>query len=245
MKTDPAGRFPSAVFLVALALLAAATGAVVFEVYRGLDLSAGFVRRPSRPSPSASATDDQRPPMAITIDGVSVQDEPLQAAGSTRLMARTISLSLSTDRYHDIRDAIDQLVATHHGALVGVVATTAATSAGASSRSLTATMTVPLVEAVAARVAARTLGTVLQETPSTEDLTDADRALLARIQAARAEDRRLTALLAGGTAGIPDVAGVQRAQSRARTEADRLTLEETALAARAAVVTIVLKIEGR
>lgn len=245
MKTDSGSRFPSPSFLIALALLAVTTGAVVSEVCRGVDLSGGFVRRPRRAGLSAS-TDELRPPMAITIDGVSIRSEPPPAAGSARLIARTVTVSLSTDRFHDIRDAIDQLVARHHGALVGIVATTTGSSVGAlSRRSLTATITVPVVEADAARLSARALGTLVQESPSTEDLTDGDRALLLRIEAARAEDRRLTGLLSGGTAGIPDIAGVERAQARARAEAERLTAEEMVLAARTAVVTLVLKIEGR
>jgi hypothetical protein len=228
VKTSPA-------FVIALMLLALGAGGIVFDLSRGEDLSNGFVHRPRRPA-SVEAAVQPRPPIAITLDGVSLHPDTAQPAGPARLVARTMTFGLSTNQFHDIQDAIGKWVAAHHASVVG--------EEGLPGRVLMVTLTVPPDEAEPARVDVRTLGTVLRESAAAEDVTDSHRVLLARIETARAEDRRLTDLLAGGRS-IQDAAGVTRAQTLARAEASRLTAEAAALAARAAAVTFVLKVEGR
>jgi hypothetical protein len=224
-------------FLITLALLALVTGAVVFDLSRGEDVSGGFLR-PSRRSASAQAPAiEPRPPIPITLDGVSLHPDAPLPAGAARLVARTITVTLSTNKFHDIQDAIAKYVAAHHASIVG--------EEGLPGRVLMVTLTVPPADAEAARAGVWALGTVLHEVPTAEDITDNHRALLSRIEAARAEDRRLTDLLAGGANSVADAAGVTRAQTFARAEASRLASEAAALAARAAVVTLVLKIESR
>jgi hypothetical protein len=225
-------------FLITLALLALVTGGIVFDLSRGADESGGFLHPPRRrPAASVEAPAiEPRPPIQITLDGVSLHPETPQPAGPARLVARTITFGLTTDKFHDIQDAIGKWVAAHHASIVG--------EEGLPGRVLMVTLTVPPDEAEAARVSVRTLGTVLRESAATEDLTDSHRTLLSRIEVARAEDRRLTELLARG-GSIPDIAGVTRAQTFAHTEASRLAVEAAALAARAAAVTFVVKIEGR
>jgi hypothetical protein len=179
---------------------------------------------------------EPRPQIPITLDGISLVSDTPQPVGAARLVARTITFAQSTDKFHDIQDALGKWVAAHHASIVG--------EEGMPGRVLMVTLTVPPDEVEAARAGVRGLGTVLRESAATEDVTDSHRALLARIETARAEDRRLTDLLTGG-GSIPDAAGVKRAQAFARAEVNRLTSEAAALAARAAAVTMVLKIEGR
>jgi hypothetical protein len=223
-------------FLIALVLLALVAGGIVFDLSRGEDLSGGFIRGPRRPAPTDASVVEPKPPISITLDGVNLLPDATEPPGPVRLVARTITFALSTDRFHDVQDAIGKWVAAHHASIVG--------EEGLPGRVLMVTLTVPPDEAEAARAGVPAIGTVQRESAATEDVTMSHRALLARIETARAEDRRLTNLLAAG-GSIPDAAGVKRAQTFARAEAGRLAAEAAALAARAAVVTIVLKIEGR
>jgi hypothetical protein len=223
-------------FLITLALLALVTGGIVFDLSRGADESGGFLHPPRRRAVIEAPVVEPRPPIQITLDGVSLHPDAPQPTGPARLVARTITFGLTTDKFHDIQDAIAKWVAAHHASIVG--------EEGLPGRVLMVTLTVPPDEAEAARVGVRTLGTVLRESAATEDLTDSHRTLLSRIDVARAEDRRLTELLARG-GSIQDTAGVTRAQTFAHTEASRLAVEAAAVAARASVVTMVLKIEGR
>jgi len=223
-------------FAIALVLLALGAGWIVFDLSRGEDVSGGFLRGPRRPDSMEAPAVEPRPPMPITLDGVSLHPEPPQPAGTPRLVAHTITFGVSTDKFHDIQEAIGRWVTAHHASIVG--------EEGLPGRVLMVTLTVPPADAEAARAGVRGLGTVTRESPAEEDVTASHRALLARIDVARAEDRRLTGLLSSGTS-IPDAAGVTRAQTFARAEASRLASEAAALAARAAAVTFVLKIEGR
>ena len=219
-------------FLVVFALLSLATAVVVFDLSRGPDLSGGFLHGQRRAAP-VEVPDASRPPIAITLDGVSLRPEP----GPPRLIARTVTFDLSTDRFHEIQDALGKWVPLHHAAIVG--------EEGTPGRGLKVTLLLPPGELDAARLGVGALGTVTHESSAIEDVTAAHRALVARLDASRAEDRRLTDLLASGASGVQDAAGVTRARTTARAEAERLTAEAAALATRAAQVTIVLKISGR
>jgi len=224
-------------FLVAFALLAVVTGWVVFDLSRGPDLSGGFLHGPKRAVP-VEAPDAVRPPIAITLDGVSLHPEAGQSStpAGPRLIARTLTFDVSTDRFHEFQAVLGTWVALHHATIVG--------EEGMPGRSLRVTLSVAPGEAVAAREGVGGLGTVTGDSSAIEDVTDSDRALLARIDAARAEERRLTALLAGGASSVQDAAGVKRAQALAHAQVERLTTEAAALAERARVVTLVLKISG-
>jgi hypothetical protein len=228
-------------FLVAFALLAIVTGWIVFDLSTGPDLSGGFLRVHRRPV-ADDVPDSGRPPIAITLDGVNLRPGQGQAAssapGGARLIVRTLSFELTTDRFHDIQAVLGKWVELHHATIVG--------EEGTAGRGLLVTLSVTPADAVAAREGVGGLGTITRESPpASEDVTDTHRALLLRIDAARAEERRLTEQLAGPPSGVRDPAGVTRAQAMARTQAERLTAEANALAARAAVVTLVLKFSAR
>jgi len=236
-------------FWAIVAGVVVAISAVIFETSRDVSLSAASMRRPPRPSAPATQADQELAPLPITLDGFSVSGpRPVTVAPGRpvpiELMTRTVALTIETDRFHDVRDGIDRLVADHRGSLVGIVASSVGAAAGAQPRrSLTATVTVPAAEGGAALAAARALGVVSQETPSAEDVTESDRLLRMRLDTARSEDRRLAALLQS-TTPVADEQGVRRAEQRALAEATRLTQEEAALLTRASVLTIVLKIEA-
>ena len=224
-------------FLIALVLLALVAGGIVFDLSRGEDLSGGFIRGPRRPAPIDASVVEPRPPISITLDGVNLLPDATEPPGPVRLVARTITFALSTDRFHDVQDAIGKWVAAHHASIVG--------EEGLPGRVLMVTLTVPPDEAEAARAGVPAIGTVQRESAATEDVTMSHRALLARIETARL--RRSAARQSPGRRSAPSrtpPASNARRRSRA-PRAGRLTAEAAALAARAAVVTIVLKIEGR
>jgi hypothetical protein len=163
------------------------------------------------------------------------------AAKESRMIVRTVTLSLSTDRFDDMRAAIDRVAAAHQGR----IASLSANGEQPTHRSLSATVLVPVTETDAAVSGLRALGTVVQESQSSEDVTDSHRDLAIRLANARVEEGRLGDLLVRGTDKLADVLAVEQAQSRVRGEIEQMTAEEQAMAGRAVLSTITVQVEER
>jgi hypothetical protein len=175
----------------------------------------------------------------------SATDQQLVAAPASakesRMIVRAVTLSLSTDKFDDMRAAIDRVAAAHQGR----IASLSASGEPPTHRSLNATVLVPVAEADAAVSGLRALGTVVQESQSSEDVTDSHRDLAIRLANAKVEEGRLGELLARGTDKLSDVLAVEQAQSRVRGEVEQMTAEEQAMAGRAALSTITVQVEER
>lgn len=163
------------------------------------------------------------------------------AAQESRMIARAVTLSLSTDKFDEMRVAIDRVATAHQGR----IASLSASGEPPTHRSLNATVLVPVAETDAAVSSLRALGTVVQESQSSEDITDSHRDLAIRLANAKVEEGRLGELLARGTDKLSDVLAVEQAQSRVRGEIEQMTAEEQAMAGRAALSTITVQVEER
>ena len=135
-----------------------------------------------------------------------------------RMIARTVTMSLTTERFDDIRAALERATAAEEGSVVSL------SSDGESRRrTLRATVRVPAARLEAALAAFRTLGVLKQESLATDDVTDSYRDLTIRIRNARVEEQRLVELLKTRTGTVKDVLDVEREIARVRSEAERMT----------------------
>ena len=110
---------------------------------------------------------------------------------------------------------------------------------------MSATLRVPIAEMDAALAGVRALGRVLQESQSSEDVTDAHRDLAIRISNAKIEEARLGEILKERTGRLSDVLAVEQAQSRVRTEIEQMEAQELAMRNRAALSTISVQVDER
>jgi Domain of unknown function (DUF4349) len=86
---------------------------------------------------------------------------------------------------------------------------------------------------------------VLQESQSSEDVTDAHRDLAIRISNAKVEEARLEQILKDRTGKLSDVLAVEQEQARVRTEIEQMEAEELAMRGRAAYSTITVDVSER
>ena len=157
------------------------------------------------------------------------------------MIVRTASVTLSTEKFDDMRAALERVAAERHGSVGSL------TLAGdpPNQRSMSATLRVPIAEMDAALAGVRALGRVLQESQSSEDVTDAHRDLAIRIANAKIEEARLGEILKERTGRLSDVLAVEQAQSRVRTEIEQMEAQELAMRNRAALSTISIQVEER
>jgi predicted anti-sigma-YlaC factor YlaD len=162
-------------------------------------------------------------------------------AAATLMVVRTATISLSSEKFDDIRPGLERVVAAHHGTVAAL------TVAGdpPNQRSINATLRVPVAELDAALAGVRALGRVLQESQSSEDVTDAHRDLAIRISNAKVEEARLEQILKDRTGKLSDVLAVEQEQARVRTEIEQMEAEELAMRGRAAYSTITVDVSER
>jgi hypothetical protein len=110
---------------------------------------------------------------------------------------------------------------------------------------MSATLRVPIAEMDATLTGVRGLGRVLQESQSSEDVTDAHRDLAIRMSNAKIEEARLGEILKDRTGKLSDVLAVEQAQSRVRTQIEQMEAEELAIRNRAALSTISVEVAER
>ena len=154
-----------------------------------------------------------------------------------RMIARTVTMSLTTERFDDIRTALERATAAEGGSIVSL-------SSGGEPRrrTLRATVRVPAARLEAALAAFRALGALKHESLATADVTDSYRDLTIRIRNARVEEQRLVELLKTRTGTVKDVLDVEREIARVRSEAERMTAEAEATRNRATFSLVTLEI---
>jgi len=175
---------------------------------------------------------------AVVVSGGA---SPAQTAANNQMIVRTASVSLSTEKFDDMRAALERVAVERHGSVASL------TLAGdpPNQRSMSATLRVPITEMDAALAGVRALGRVLQESQSSEDVTDAHRDLAIRISNAKIEEARLGEILKERTGRLSDVLAVEQAQSRVRTEIEQMEAQELAMRNRAALSTISIEVAER
>lgn len=169
------------------------------------------------------------------------QTAPAAVSQSAQMIERTGIVNLQTEKFDDMRAGLERVAATHHGSLSGLNVQ----GDPPNQRTLSATMRVPVAEMDAALVAVRGLGRVLQESQSSDDVTDAHRDLAIRISNAKVEEARLGEILKDRTGKLSDVLAVEQAQSRVRTQIEQMEAEELAMRNRAAQSTITISVQER
>ena len=134
----------------------------------------------------------------------------------TQMIVRTATVNLSTDKFDDMRAALERIAAAHHGSISDL----RLGGDPPNRRTLSVTLRVPVANTDAALAAVRGLGKVQQESQSSEDVTDSHRDLAVRIANARVEEARLGEILKDRTGKIADVP-CGRAGAVARARRDR------------------------
>jgi len=141
---------------------------------------------------------------------------PAQASGASKII-RTASLSLIAKDFDAVRPAVERLL-TELGGFVGQMQA----SGGTADRMLHATLRVPEARLDAAMRSLRTLGHVVNEAQSGDDVTEQVQDLETRIANGRNTEKRLNDILKNRTGDVSDVLQVEREIARVREEIERL-----------------------
>jgi hypothetical protein len=161
---------------------------------------------------------------------------PAQASGASKII-RTASLSLIAKDFDAVRPAIERLL-NELGGFVGQMQA----SGGTADRMLQATLRVPAARLDAAMRSLRTLGHVVQEGQSGDDVTEQVQDLETRIANGRNTEKRLNDILKNRTGDVSDVLQVEREIARVREEIERLDGLRVSFERRVTYATITLQV---
>ena len=159
-----------------------------------------------------------------------------QGAGIARLPAviRTATLRIVAKEFDGVRATVEGIVSQAGG----FVDQMTVTGDNAAARELRGTLRVPGDKMAAALARLRQIGQVVEDTQGSEDVTDQIVDLDARMNSARATEKRLTELLANRTGKLSDVLEVERELTRVRLDIERLDAEKTNVGRRVSYATI-------
>lgn len=165
---------------------------------------------------------------------------PTTAAQTPRepKVIRTIALTLVAKEIEAARQAIDRIVS-EVGGFVGQIHVSGGPDEPSSLR---ATLRVPAARAAAATERLRTVGRVVDETQTGDDVTEQVVDLEARLANHRNTERRLNEVLKNRTGRVADVLEVEREIARVREEIERLDGQRSTLEDRVSYATITLQI---
>lgn len=167
------------------------------------------------------------------------QTIPVDQLTPDRMIVRTASMSLISDRFDQIRESLELLVASHQGRVTSLNAT----GDPSSRRSLHATIGVPAARMDALLAGLRGLGKVQEESLGSDDVTESFRDLGLRTANARREEQRLVELLSRRTGDLADVLAVERELARVRLEIERMEAETRATRQRVDLATVTLIVQ--
>lgn len=167
------------------------------------------------------------------------QTIPVDQLTPDRMIVRTASMSLISDRFDQIRESLERLVASHQGRVTSLNAT----GDPSSRRSLHATIGVPAARMDALLAGLRGLGKVQEESLGSDDVTESFRDLGLRTANARREEQRLVELLSRRTGDLADVLAVERELARVRLEIERMEAETRATRQRVDLATVTLIVQ--
>jgi Domain of unknown function (DUF4349)/Putative zinc-finger len=173
---------------------------------------------------SVAAISPTPAPAATKVEGGGGQSASL--AASAPMIARTVSLAILVKDVGASRSSLDLLLARHHGYAAQLTVNTPENGP----RNFEASLRIPVAEVTAAVADLRTLGRVLNETQSGEEVTQQHADLAARLQTARETEEKFRAILQQRTGKVSDVLEVEEAIERVRgqiegMEAEQMTLE--------------------
>jgi hypothetical protein len=142
------------------------------------------------------------------------------------MIARTVDLNIVVKDFPAARTALDAIVLRHHGYSAHLSATTTDNAP----RILQNSLRIPSTEVASAVSEIKSLGRVVGESQSGEEVTQRHADLAARLQNSRETEQRLRDILAQRTGKIEDVLQVEEEIARVRgeiegMESDQKTLE--------------------
>jgi uncharacterized protein DUF4349 len=163
----------------------------------------------------------------------------VQQSASDRMIVRTASMSLISDRFDQIRESLERLVANQQARVTSMNIT----GDPSSRRALHATVGVAAARLDALLTGLRGLGKVQEESLGSEDVTESFRDLTLRTANARREEQRLVELLSRRTGDLADVLAVERELARVRLEIERMEAETRATRQRVDLATVTLTVQ--
>ena len=146
-----------------------------------------------------------------------VQQPSATAATPTQKIIRTVSMTIVAKEFESVREAIDRLLRD-----VGGFLGTMQASDVRNERSVSATLRVPASRLDETVRSLRTLGDVVNESQSGEDVTEQVRDIEARLKNSRNTEQRLTDVLRNRTGRVVDILEVEREIARVREEIERM-----------------------
>ena len=171
----------------------------------------------------------------IIVGRQSVAPPPAPTSPS---IARTARLRIRATDFDAARPIVDRVVAST-GGLVGRVDVSGSRG---DVRTLTATLHIPAAQLDAAISTLKSIGRVVDEAQSGEDVTEQVVDLTARLANARNTEKRLIDLLQKRTGDLADVLSAEREIARVREEIERLDAQRQALGRRVSYAELNLEI---
>jgi hypothetical protein len=159
--------------------------------------------------------------------GTAMKDDAAPAANSSEaqpigpMIARSVSLTLEVKDCAGARSTFDAIVARHHGYAAQL---TLSTPTGAPA-TFSASLRIPVPELPAALAEIRSVGRVLEETQSGEEVTPQHTDLLARLRNARETEDRLRQLFATHAGKVEDLLQVEEQLGEVRGKIESMEAE--------------------
>jgi primosomal protein N'' len=235
----------------ARAQFAAAAGlVVVLMLVAQVSMNTRTRRTASLARPSQTASSQPPEPVgtrmsspaaaAAEMGGVPAQPPGRNAVGGLTQpqIARTARLRIVSSDFDGVRSALDRTLQ-EVGGFVGQIDVSGARG---EPRNLTATLRVPADKLDQALAALKRLGTVVEESQASDDVTEQVVDLDARLSNARNTEKRLVDLLQQRTAKVSDVLEAEREVARVREEIERLDARRKNLARRVTYAIVTLRV---
>ncbi|HEY7501061.1 MAG TPA: DUF4349 domain-containing protein [Vicinamibacterales bacterium] len=164
--------------------------------------------------------------------------QPSQGQTQSPRVVRTASLQILAKDFDAARASLDRIVA-EMGGFVGNLEIRGTVP---NARLLTATLRFPSSRLDAALKSLRAVGTVVEESQGSDDVTEQALDLEARIANGRQTEKRLTDLLQKRTGDLSDVLAAEREIARVREEIERLDAQRQNLESRVSYASVSLRI---
>jgi anti-sigma factor RsiW len=141
------------------------------------------------------------------------------------MIARTANVTMMAKDFAASRSALDQILARHHGYFAQLNVDTPEEGP----RSIQASLRIPAPDLPSALTEIRSVGRVLSETQSGEEVTQQHQDLAIRLQNARETEERFRAILEQRTGKLADVLAVEEGIARIRGQIEGMEAEQKAL----------------
>jgi hypothetical protein len=154
------------------------------------------------------------------------------------MIARTVNVTMIVKDFAASRSALDQILARHHGYFAQLEVNTQEEGP----HNLTASLRIPAPDLASALTEIRSVGRVLNETQSGEEVTQQHQDLAIRLQNSRETEERFRAILQQRTGKLADVLAVEEGIARIRGQIEGMEAEQKALEHRVDFATVEIRL---